>query len=67
MSKIKIVQVSTACSETETWSEYLDDKGRVWFQVRQAIEGSGVAGVREYEYVWKQVDFPDEPENGMPF
>lgn len=56
MSKVKIVQISVTSNETDTYSEYLDDQGRVWYQIREYQEGN-------YKYVWKQLDLPEEPQD----
>lgn len=51
--KIKVVQIAIAASETEIRSEYLDDMGRVWYEVYDNTSK---------EYLWKQLNLPDEPK-----
>lgn len=66
MSKIKVVQIALTSNDTDSHSEYLDDKGRVWFQT-QVFKGN-IAGVSQYEWEWKQLELPEEPTiEGMPF
>lgn len=71
MAKVKIVQIALALSESESNSEYLDDKGRVWYQIRQlkpGVDAGKVKTAEDYEIVWVQLDLPDEPEDqDVPF
>lgn len=61
MAKVKIVQIAMALSTDEYQAEYLDDKGRVWYQwSRQKSDGAN--GQPYTEYYWQQLDLPDEPE-----
>lgn len=61
MNKVKIVQIATALSENESWSEYLDDKGRVWYQSSVYNRDENGDRVPPF-YKWEQVELPDEPE-----
>ena len=61
MSKVKIIQIAVAASDTDTWSEYLDDKGRVWYQT-SVYQGKNDSGAPLYNYEWRQIDLPEEPK-----
>lgn len=67
MSKIKIVQISVSSHE-DIVNEYLDDKGRVWYQTAVFTEAhdksDGTRMGRQFShYEWKQVELPNEPES----
>lgn len=68
MSAIKVVQIAITMSSsldgsTDQYAEYLDDKGRVWYQEQKWVypEGSTRREDRKLETEWKQVELPEEP------
>lgn len=66
MTKVNIVQIAVSANDTEIAERYLDDKGRVWYEVREYFKNGD--GKSDYRWVWKQVDLPDEPEEiDVPF
>lgn len=64
MSKIKVVQIAYMGDDDPT--EYLDDKGRVWYDGGYTEKYDEDAIKHSYKTrwvtVWKQIDLPDEPE-----
>lgn len=68
MSKIKVIQIAIAASTDDTWyAQYLDDKGRVWYNATQYQSVTGPDGrVMEAatgRHEWTQLDLPEEPES----
>lgn len=66
MAKIKVVQVAIAMSdENGADISYLDDKGRVWYDVGHLEKYDQDEVKKSYKSrwitEWKQVDLPDEP------
>ena len=55
MAKVKIVQIALTDGEQGLYGEYLDDKGRIWYQHSQRDDGN------EWITEWRQVDLPEEP------
>lgn len=70
MPKVKIVQIAIAVATdsvngAEDRAEYLDDQGRVWYQVpiyEEIPPEVSSINKRFSHYEWKQVELPDEPE-----
>jgi hypothetical protein len=66
MSKIKVVQIALSSNE-DLYTEYLDDHGRVWHEVRRfrTVEPTeeNDYSTGEYYFVWEQLDLPEEPES----
>lgn len=68
--KIKVIQISVGYdNEGNDLSEYLDDKGRVWYQSGHTEqyqytppEGGKSQTRSRWVTEWKQLDLPDEPE-----
>lgn len=70
MSKIKVVQIAMAAASEmggspECYTEYLDDKGRVWYLGGHYEEippttADGSSG-RRWISEWKQLELPEEP------
>lgn len=58
MSRIKVTQIALVSQDGDTYAEYLDDKGRVWYQVsvRKTVDGRTFHS----HYEWKQLDLPEE-------
>jgi hypothetical protein len=56
MAKVKIVQIAISSHEDYP-NEYLDDKGRIWFQ--KYVRDTGVV---PGHYEWEQLKLPDEPK-----
>ena len=62
MSKIKITQIFS--NGDDCAAEYLDDKGRVWYQEYVAGHNSPDFGVPvRGHYVWRQIDLPEDPDS----
>jgi hypothetical protein len=62
MSKIKVVQI---VDHGEEWPvEYLDDKGRVWYQkyIKEQMNPQFSVPERAH-YEWRQLELPEEPES----
>ena len=65
--KVKIVQIAKGYNpDGDDTTEYLDDKGRIWYQVCHWEEGAvavdqGVEHTREYVTEWLQLELPEEP------
>lgn len=73
MPKIKVIQIAIAVSNDsmggiEERSEYLDDKGRVWYPnghweyPDKTRTAGGSRENRKWVEEWKQIDLPDDPE-----
>ena len=61
MTKVKIVQIAYMGEDNAT--EYLDDKGRVWYETGHYEQINQSTSHRRYvNDGWKQLDLPDEPE-----
>jgi hypothetical protein len=62
MSKIRVVQMTMVASDNDTYSEYLDDKGRVWFPTgRWENQDDKFGGERKWITEWRQLELPEEP------
>lgn len=68
MSKIKVVQIALCSYDGDTYGEYLDDQGRVWFlgghqEKTETDQPGAVQSAAKYVWVpeWKQLELPDEP------
>lgn len=67
MAAIKVVQIALAMGKdidgAEERAEYLDDKGRVWYQESKLIypAGSTSRADAHWESEWKQLELPEEP------
>ena len=57
--QIKVVQIAVAVVRDQTRSQYLDDRGRVWFETREKYIDEN--NEESYKWVWKQVTLPEEP------
>lgn len=60
MAKVKIVQMTLSVATDsvnglEERAEYLDDKGRVWYQIGKKVND-------EWVTEWCQLPLPNEPE-----
>jgi folate-binding Fe-S cluster repair protein YgfZ len=65
MSKVKIVQIAlTSAADgaggADIYGEYLDDKGRVWYQARVKDEPTDA-----FYLQWRQLELPDEPPTNL--
>lgn len=70
MAKIKVIQIAVAASSdgaggSDSYAEYLDDQGRVWFQTGKFVypEGSISESEKFWQTEWQQVDLPEEPQS----
>lgn len=61
MSKVKIVQIALSESEDTSRAEYLDDKGRVWYDGGRVVIDDAHPSTRRWQSEWKQLELPDEP------
>ena len=61
MAKVKIVQIAYKGPDDVT--EYVDDKGRVWYEAGHYEKEPGTALSIYVSDGWKQLDMPDEPED----
>jgi hypothetical protein len=69
MVKIKIVQIAPASLEGDR-HQYLDDKGRVWYDGGHTEKYDQKEGSYKIRWVteWKQIELPGEPETeDLPF
>ena len=58
--KIRIVQLAITSVGNEEVAQYLDDKGRVWYEGGHWETLAGEAD-RTWIPKWYQLDLPDEP------
>lgn len=70
MAKIKVIQIAMAASPdgaggSDSYAEYLDDQGRVWYQGGKWVypEGSVSEQERTWQVEWFQVELPEEPQS----
>lgn len=61
--KIKVIQIAMGGGEDDAYAEYLDDKGRVWYQGGHWEEGTNPHRTdgRTWVTEWMQVELPEEP------
>lgn len=69
MSKVKIVQIALAAGSdgmggADSYAEYLDDQGRVWYQTGRWVTKDGDAD-RTWVTEWHQLDLPVEQEGSV--
>lgn len=64
MAKIKVVQIVNHGDEYSP--DYIDDKGRVWFQQYvKDQESPKFGGPIQGHYEWRQLSLPEEPEDNQ--
>lgn len=63
MPKIKVVQIALGKEDGSLYGEYLDDKGRIWYQQALYNKAKDFRNKTFSHYEWKQLELPDEPED----
>lgn len=60
---IKVVQIALTSSDSDVYGEYLDDKGRVWYETGKWVYPKGPnADERVWVSEWRLRGLPNEPE-----